>query len=221
MLLTETIKKSTTAIKRRRAAIENKQNAETYARALAQLVQTTDSIKGTLDCATAMKTSGVVSAPVLDENTRSDLIACINDCGNGVSEMRLTMEAVRLLKSKGDAVTTQMKIVWRDAALKYSDGPKGYLSMIGNLSGDPQRARDLADSITKTVTGDPSIKSVNRLVADVAEANKITEGFSLTADIESFLKRVSSGQATVLDLTPNILSWLKEKNLTSKLRIRF
>lgn len=221
MLLTDTIKNSTSAIKKRRATIESKQHAETYAKALAQLAQTTESIKGTLDCAAVMKESGIVDTPLMDETTRSDLLTCINDCGNGVSEMKLTLEAVRLLKSKGDAVATQIKIVWRDASVKYSDGSKGYLSMIGGLSSDPKRAKELADNITKTVAGDPSIKSVKSLVADVAEAKQITEEFSLNPEIEDFLKKVSSQRATVFDLTPNVLTWLKEKNLTGKLKIRF
>ena len=221
MLLTETIKNSTSAIKKRRATIESKQHAETYARALAQLSQSTGNIKDTLDCANAIKESGIVEAPVIDEATRSDLLACINDCGNGISEMRLSMDAVRLLKSKGDAFATQIKIVWRDASAKYSDGSKGYLSMIGGLSSNPKRATELADNITKTVAGEPSIKAVKKLVADVSEAKKIADEFSLNPEIEVFLKKVSSLQATVADLTPDILTWLKGKNLTSKLKIRF
>lgn len=221
MLLTETIKNSTSAIKKRRATIESKQHAETYAKALVQLAQTTESIKGTLDCATVMKESGIVSTPLMDETTRSDLLACINDCGNGVSEMKLTLEAVKLLKSKGDAVSAQIKIVWRDASMKYSDGPKGYLSMIGGLSSDPKRAKELTDNISKTVAGDPSIKAVKSLVADVTEAKQITEEFSLNPEVEDFLKKVSSQRATVFDLTPDVLTWLKDKNLTGKLKIRF
>lgn len=221
MLLIDTIKNSTSAIKKRCATIESKQHAETYAKALAQLAQTTESIKETLDCAAVMKESGIVDTPLMDETTRSDLLTCINDCGNGVSEMKLTLEAVRLLKSKGDAVATQIKIIWRDASVKYSDGSKGYLSMIGGLSSDPKRAKELADNITKTVAGDPSIKAVRSLVADVAEAKQITEEFSLNPEVEAFLKKVSSQRATVVDLTPNVLTWLKEKNLTGKLKIRF
>lgn len=221
MLLTDTIKNSTSAIKKRRAIIESKQHAEAYAKALAQLAQTTESIKGTLDCAAVMIESGIVDTPLMEEVTRSDLLTCINDCGNGVSEMKLTLESVRLLKSKEDAVTTQIKIVWRDASVKYSDGLKGYLSMIGGLSSNPKRAKELADSITKTVAGDPSIKAVKSLVADVAEAKEIIEEFSLNSEIEDFLKKVSSQRATVLDLTPNVFAWLKEKNLMGKLKIKF
>ena len=221
MLLTETIKKSTSAIKKRRMAIESKQHAETYGKALVQLAQATEGIKGTLDCAAAMTNSGIVNTPLMDENTRNDLIACINDCGNGVSEMKLTMEAVRLLKTKGDIVAGQIKIVWKDAAGKYAEGSSGYLSMIGGLSADPKRAKELADNINKAVSADPTIKGINGLVSDVAEAKKITEAFSLNPEIEGFLKKVSSQQATVFDLTPNVLTWLKEKKLTSKLKIRF
>lgn len=221
MLLTETIKNCTSAIKKHRAATESKLQAETYAKALAQLAQATGGIKGTLDCAAVMKESGITDTPLMDEETRSDLLACINDCGNGISEMKLTLETVKLLKSKGDAVAAQIKVVWRDASVRYSDGSKGYLSMIGSLSSDPKRAKELADSISKTVAGDPSINAVQRLVADVDEAKRIADEFSLNPDIEEFLKKVSSQKATVLDLTSDILTWLREKNLTNKLKVRF
>lgn len=221
MSLTETISKTTSAIKMRRATIESKQLAEAYGKALAQLAQTTEGIKGILECAAAMKESGIVNTPLMDENTRSDLLACIDDCGNGVHEITLSLEAVRLLKSKGDAVATQIKIIWKDAAKKYSDGTKGYLSMIGGLSADPKRSKELADNINKLVADDPTVLGIKSLVADVAEAKKIVEAFSLNPEIERFLKKVSAQQATVVDLTPNVLTWLKEKNLMSKLRVKF
>ena len=43
----------------------------------------------------------------------------------------------------------------------------------------------------------------------------------LNPEIEAFLQKVSSQQATIVDLTPNVLTWLKEKKLTSKLKVRF
>lgn len=221
MLLTDTISKTTSAIKMRRATIESKQLAEAYGRALVQLSQATDGIKATLACAVAMKDNGIVDTPLMDETTRSDLLAIIDDCGNGVSEITLSLETVRLLKSKGDGITSQIKLIWKDAAKKYSDGTKGYLTMIGGLSADPKRSKELADNIGKLVAGDPTIAGINSLVSNVAEAKEIVEAFSLNPEIELFLKKVSAQQATVVDLTPNVLAWLKEKNLTSKLRVRF
>lgn len=221
MLLTETIKKSTSAIKKRRAALESKQSAETYAKALAQLAQAVDSIKATLDCTTSMKANGILSAPVIDEQTRTELLECFIACGNGIHDGILSLDAVKLLRSKEDIFATQVKIVWKEASQKYSEGIKGYLSIIGGLSDDPKRARDLADAITRAVEGDPSIKVVESLASNVHEAKQITDAFSLNSEIENFLKKVSAQQATVVDLTPNVLNWLKEKHLTSKLKLRF
>ena len=221
MLLTETIKKSTSAIKTRRAAIENKQSAEAYASALTQLAQTCDSIKNTLDCVDALKSNGIVSTPILDATLQSELLECINNCGNGVNDVTLKLDAVLLLKSKGDAVASQLKVSWKDASHKYSEGSKGYLSMIGGLSEDPRRAKELAENITRAVEGAPTIKNIQGLVSDVAEAKHITDSFSLNKEIECFLKKVSAQQATVLDLTPTIFDWLKDKHLNTKLKIRF
>lgn len=221
MLLTDTIKNSTSAITRRRAAQESKQNAENYGKAISQLDQTTLMIRATLECANALKEKGIVSSPIMDEDTRAEILDSFDSCGNGIENMDLSVETVKLLRSKGEAFFTKIKIVWKDAARKYSEGTTGYLSMIAGLSPDPTKARELAESITKAVDGDPSIKAINGLVFDVQEAKIITDAFALNSEIETFLKKVSSQQATVFDLTPSILAWLKEKKLTNKLKLRF
>lgn len=131
------------------------------------------------------------------------------------------MATLRLLQSKGDAIASSIKVVWKDAAANYAKGSTGYLSMIGSLTDNPKQAKDLVESISKTVDSDPSIKSIGKLVADVAEAKKITDSFSIGPKIESFLKKVSSQQATVADLTPDVTAWLKEKKLMGKLKVRF
>jgi len=221
MLLTETIKNCTSAIQKRRRLQENNRSAEDYAKALVQLAQASSSLKATLDCATEMKSSGVVDHPLMMQQMRDELVAYADDCGRGVFEGTLTLDVVKAFKAKGDALAAQMKIVWKDAADKYAEGIKGYLSMIGGLTDNPKHAKELTDSIAKAIDGTPSISAVKKLVADVAEAKKITEAFSLNPEIESFLKKVSSQQATVYDLNPDVLTWLKEKRLTSRLKIRF
>ena len=221
MLLTETIKNSTSAITKRRAAQESKQNAENYGKALTLLDQTVSVIRVTLECSEALKTKGIDSSPIMDGDTRDVILECFDACGNGIENMDLTVETVKLLRSKGDAFLTTIRIVWKDASRKYSEGTTGYLSMIAGLSPDPKKARELADSITKAADGDPSMKAIDGLIANVQEAKKITDAFALNPEIEAFLKKVSSQQATVFDLTPNILAWLKEKNLTNKLKLRF
>lgn len=221
MLLTETIKHSTSAIQKRRTVQENKKSAEDYSKALEQLTQASNALKTTLDCAVEMESKGIVEHPLILQQMRDELVEYANNCGKGVFDGTLALDIVIAFKTKSDAVAGQIKIVWKDAATKYADGTKGYLSMIGGLTDDPKHARELADSISETVAGTLSIAAVKKLVADVTEAKRIADAFSLNPEIEAFLKKVSFQQATVIDLTPNVLSWLKEKKLTRKLKVRF
>lgn len=224
MLLTETIQKSTTAIKLRRSATDNKTKAASYFKALTQLDQTAKNVEGILKCAIEMKTQGIVSDPVITEEVRADLLYYIGICGNCISpdsEEQLSSSSVKLLQSKVDAITATLKVVWKDSASSYAKGATGYLSMIGNLTDNPKQAKGLVEEINKTVEGNPSIKTISKLVSDVAAAKKIAEDFSISPKIENFLKKVSSQHATVADLTPDVAAWLKEKKLMEKLKVRF
>jgi len=93
--------------------------------------------------------------------------------------------------------------------------------MLGGLSTDPKHARDLVNDITAICNGPLTSNGISSLVSDVKEAKAITDAFSVNPEIELFLKKVSSMQASIVDLTPNVLSWLKEKGLMNKLKIRF
>lgn len=221
MLLTEIIKNSTTAIERYRAVVEKKQNIDSYKKALSYLEQSIKSLQQATDCAVAMQASEIVTATVMDEATRDELLDCINNCGNGVAKTKLTLESVKLLQSKVAAVESQLKIVWGDAASSYAAATKGYLTTIGGLSSNPARAREIIVNIDKATTGKPSPRAIDVVTVNVSAAKKIVDDFALNADIESFLHKVSSHQATISDLTPTIMDWLREKNLMGKLQITF
>lgn len=93
--------------------------------------------------------------------------------------------------------------------------------MIGGLTDNPKAAAELSEKIKGLTEGSVSLKNIDDLVESVSKAKTITDSFSLNADIELFLKKVSSRQATIRDLTPNILKWLTEKNLMDKLKVYY
>ncbi len=221
MLLIDTIHKSTSAIQAKKAATENKQSQESYAKALKKLSQVSQEIKVTIDNATLLYKQGIVSKPLMTPEIKESLIENANACGKGVYESTLSMDLVKVLQSKGAEFSSQIAIVWKDAADKYSAGTKGYLSMIAGLTDNPKHSRELVEAINTTVNSSVSGSAIKKLITDVEEAKTITDAFSLNENIEHFLRKVSTQQATVLDLTPEILTWLKEKHLTSKLKVRF
>lgn len=221
MLLSDTIKNSTAAINQKRIALENKQHASAYMEALGKMNLAVKQVRDTLECAVAIKEKGIIEEPFMSEETRADLISCIDNCGNGIQEFQLTMDTVKLFKSKGEALAAQLRVVWKNGAAQYSDGTKGYLSMISGLYTNPKKARELAVQIEEIVEEYPSIAAVDKLIADVAEAKAITESFELNSNIEGFLRKVSSQKATVADLTPTVIQWLKDKKLMGKLKVTF
>lgn len=221
MLLTDSIKITTTAIQRRRAAQESKQSAATYAAALSKLSLVSESLKNSMSCAETMKEKSIVDHPVMSSQTRDDIVDCINNCGKAISDGELTPDMVSILKAKTDNFSSQILITWKEASVHYSEGTRGYLSMIGGLTDNPNDAAELSKKIRELTEGTVSLKSIDSLVESVSKAKKITDSFSLNSDIELFLKKVSSRQATIRDITPNILKWLTEKNLLDKLRVNY
>lgn len=221
MLLTETIKNSTSAILKKRNIQEREKSAESYSKALLQLAKESAALKDTLDCAVEMKATGIVEQPLIMQQTRDDLVEYVNTCGNGVFEGSLTSDMVTALRAKNETVAGQLRIIWKSASVEYSRGTSGYLSIIGGLTDDPRHAKALADNIAQTTAELLSISSIKKLVAYVSEAQKITKAFSLNTEIEEFLTKVSSQEATIADLTPNVLTWLRDHNLSDRLKIRF
>lgn len=141
--------------------------------------------------------------------------------GKALYDGTLTSEMVTVLKTKSDAFAGQLQIVWKDASVKYSESIQGYLSLIGALTSNPQKASDLYGKISKITSGALSETNIDSLIQNVEQARMITDGFSLNSNIELFLKKVSDRQATILDLTPQVQKWLSDKGLSGKLRISF
>lgn len=79
------------------------------------------------------------------------------------------------------------------------------------------------------------IEADSRLVADwkvnldkmkkgLQEADEIIDNLGLGDDepqIIEFLKKVADGKASVHDLTPEVLGWLTDKNMTTRLAVSF
>lgn len=221
MMLTETIEKCTSALSRKQAVFEKKQSDEAFSKAIAKLSSAEASINDSIDCIASMRSHCLLEAPVIDSLLRDELVELLNNCGNGISDGTLSAETVNLLKAKGETLSQLVANTWKSAAVAYSEGTKGYLSIISGFSDNPKYVNGLIVSIEKSITASPSTKEIDKLVNNVAEAKKETDKFQLSPEIEQFLEKVAKQQATVFDLTPEVLAWLGDKKLTNKLKVRF
>ena len=88
---------------------------------------------------------------------------------------------------------------------------------------DENKAIYATNKIKKAASWNTTIDNYNYLKQGIAEADKILEDLDLDEDSEilAFLKLVSEGKATILNLTDEILAWIKTENLADKMFINF
>ncbi len=106
----------------------------------------------------------------------------------------------------------------------YSKVTVNTLSLLDTIKGiipDESKAICAANKIKKAATWNTTIDNYNSLKQGIAEADKILEDLGLYEDskILAFLKLVSDGKATILNLTDEILTWIKAEHLADKMFI--
>lgn len=108
----------------------------------------------------------------------------------------------------------------------YSKATVNILSLLDTVKGiipDENKAIYATNKIKKASSWNTSINNYNYLKQGIAEADKILDDLGLDEDSEilTFLKFVSEGKATIMNLTDEILAWIKTEKLEDKLYINF
>lgn len=112
---------------------------------------------------------------------------------------------------------------WSEYYTKMSSHVISLLDTVKSILKDENKAVYAVNKIKKAANWNTSIENYNYLKQGLAEADQILEDLDLDEDSEvlAFLKLVSAGNATILDLTDEILEWIKTENLGDKMYINF
>ena len=117
-------------------------------------------------------------------------------------------------------------VIGQEWAEYYTKSTANILSLLDTLKGiipDKSKATYAANKIKKAATWNTTIDNYNYLKQGLVEADKILDDLDLDKDSEilAFLKLVSEGNATIMNLTDDILAWIKTENLADKMFINF
>lgn len=112
---------------------------------------------------------------------------------------------------------------WVDYYTKTTSNILSLLETVKGILPDENKATYAANKIKKAATWNTTVDNYNYLKQGLAEADQILNEIDLDEDspILAFLKLVSEGKATILDLTDEILAWIKRENLAEKMFINF
>ena len=97
------------------------------------------------------------------------------------------------------------------------------LDTVKSILKDENKAIYAINKIKKAANWNTSIDNYNYLKKGLAEADQILDDLDLeeNSEVLVFLKLVSTGNATILDLSDEILEWIKTENLGDKMFINF
>lgn len=126
------------------------------------------------------------------------------------------------LRSALDSVESQLKSEWKK---HYEYKTRGIIQTLTNIKPFFNDEREI-EMIINNLKGFESKWPINRQSYDRFEEliniakNKINE-LELTDDIRRFISRITSNNATIEDLTPNILKWINDNKYENKIKLRF
>ena len=85
-----------------------------------------------------------------------------------------------------------------------------------------QEAEDLLEVLKKAKVSIPgSSKAIDAFLENVKRGKYLIDGLHLDEEAEKFIVKVRTQQATVADLTPHVLKWIKDNNLMNTMKVRF
>ena len=188
---------------------------------LKSLKSTADKLHLLAEVIQAMQTSGIAAAVLTSEQLDS-LNRCINVCGEKASNSTLSSSDVSALNSAFGTCQLAAEQVWKASASDKADGVYNSLNSLKGLLPNRSNTEELLRRLASNKSTLPkSDQVVYNFLNDVESAQKLVNSLQLDAEIELFIVKVLSQQATITDLSDHVLNWIKENHLTGKLKIRF
>lgn len=202
-------------------ATNNKQAAKNFKDQVIALSQCTSQLEQLLNLIKAMQ-SKKISSKVFTVEIKDSLQDAVDTCGQKTSDHSLDVSAVSALRSSIELCRKNVEILWKEAAGDLSNGVENSLASLKGLLSNKQEAEDILDVLKTTKFTLPgSSKVIDTFLDNVKRGKELIDGLHLDEEAEKFIVKVRTQQATVADLTPHIMDWLKENHLTGQIKVRF
>ena len=156
-------------------------------------------------------------------NVISALKSFLGSCDKVVQVGAANNATTQYITTESEKLYKVIRQEWGEYYSKATDNILSLLDTIKGIIPDENKAIYATNKIKKASSWNASIDNYNYLKQGIAEADKILEDLDLDEDSEilAFLKLVSEGKATILDLTEEILLWIKSERLADKVKLIF
>lgn len=202
-------------------ATNNKQAAKAFKNQVITLSQYTSQLEQLLNIIKAMQEKKI-SSKAFTVEIKDSLQDAVDTCGQKTSDHTLDVSAVTALKNSIELCRKNVDISWKEAANDLSNGVENSLTSLKGLLQNKQEAEELLEALEKAKATLPgSAKAIDTFLDNVKRGKGLIDGLHLDDETEKFIVKVRTQQATVADLSPHIMDWLKENHLTGQIKVRF
>ena len=202
-------------------ATSNKQAAKAFKGQVNALSQCTSQLEQLLNLIKVMQEKKI-SHKVFTVEIKDSLQDAVDTCGQKINDHTLDVSTVTALKNAIELCRKNVDITWKEAANDLSNGVENSLASLKGLLQNKQEAEELLEALQKAKVSIPgSSKAIDTFLENVKRGKGLIDGLHLDEETEKFIIKVRTQQATVADLSPHIMDWLKENNLTRQIKVKF
>lgn len=154
-----------------------------------------------------------------DNASKSEIITLLDDLKIATERGLVDKDKVTSIESKLTSMQMECKKNWTK---QYSELTSSRVSTLGVISGiDAEKVVSCLQNIKKAEVWNTDISTFKSMMAGLESADQMITNLGLNHSIISFLQNVNQGKATLADLTDDVMAWVKEENLETKIKLSF
>lgn len=155
-----------------------------------------------------------LSNPVIDEIS-SLLVAHKEAVQSGYADKDIVLQV------ETDIKTTQnnIKKEWTKKYKSITDATISTLKVISDIDAD--KVSECLEGIERGENWTTDINEFQAMNSSLQNANILISSLGLDAEIITFLQKMNSGKASVVDLDEKVMGWLKKEELDKKVKLSF
>lgn len=220
-MILETLKQANSAMLDSIQVTTNKQAAKIFKEQVKQLVVITEQLEKLLNIIVCFNEKEI-SKDFFTQELKESLQTTVDNCGEKVNDHTLDNATVLALNNAYNLCNTATDNAWKESANDKSEEVVSSLVSLRNLLPDKKASDELLEEINSAKVKTPtSSKAIQSFLDNIEKGKQIVNGLNLDDETEKFINKVKVQKATVADLTPHILQWITDNNLTGILKVRF
>lgn len=153
----------------------------------------------------------------IDYESMQGLKQFLQEIHTSMDNNSVNQETVTSISQKNELIVTTMGNLWQSFYRDNINNTIGLLNIV--RATNPKVIDSCIYEINLAANLPNKAATIKNLKKQLTTANQIIDNLKLNDAIIEFLKKINSGNATILDLNEQVLVWIKEEQLENKIKL--